>query len=118
MHLSISKKALSCLLILVLFVSFAFAQDLSKEEILENLELRAESLEDASFLLTGKLIDGDGTEFPLEIDVQAMPKANLARADFFQPDALADNFILFDDDKLYNYIFLTNQATLLILGGV
>lgn len=106
------------------FLAFGSAQDLSQEEILANLEARAESLVDATFLLTGMLIDGDGTEYALEIEVQVMPDQNIARADFFQPDALADNFILIDDDKLYNYIFLTNQATLLnasdpdALGGL
>ena len=108
----------------LLLTNLSFAQDLSQEEVLANLKERASSLNDAKFLLTGKLVDADGTEFPLEIDVQIIPELTLARADFYQPDALADNFILVDGESLYNYIFLTNQATVLsandpdALGGL
>ena len=114
--------ALLCLFLLS--SSFSLAQDLTKDEILSNLEDTAANLVDATFLLTGKLIDADGTEFPLEIDVQVIQDLQLLRADFYQPDALADNFILVDGDSLYNYIYLTNQATLLnatdpdALGGI
>ncbi len=123
----ISRKLFSIFGLFSLFLlslNLSFAQDLSQDEVLANLKERAASLHDAKFLLTGKLVDADGTEYPLEIDVQIIPEMNLARADFYQPDALADNFILVDGEKLYNYIFLTNQATLLnandpdALGGL
>ncbi|MCA9838437.1 MAG: hypothetical protein KC422_16085 [Trueperaceae bacterium] len=121
-HFSILVPFIFCLFLAT--VSLGMAQDLSQEEVLAKLEETAASLHDAKFLLTGKLIDADGTEFPLEVDVQIIPDMKLARADFYQPDALADNFILVDGDGLYNYIFLTNQATLLnandpdALGGL
>ncbi len=92
------------------------AQSLSEDEVLERLRESAESLQDASFVLMGKLYDTDGTEISLEIDVQVIPAAEVARAEFFQPDALADNFIVVDGDRLYNYVFLTNQASLFEVG--
>ena len=104
----------------LIFMSFlillVFAQDLGAEDVLNNLSERAKSLQDAQFLLTGLLIDADGTELPLEINVQLIPPAQVARAEFIQPDALADNFIVLDGDSVYNYIYLTNQATVFKAG--
>ena len=97
---------------LTFLLGFATAQTLSQDEVLENLRTRAETLEDAQFLLTGMLVDPDGTEIILEVDVQVIPPTRVARADIYQPDALADNSIIVDGDALYNYIFLTNQATI------
>lgn len=102
----------------------ASAQDLSVDDILDRLKESSETLVDASFLLTGRLIDPDGTEIILEIEVEAIPKASAVRAYFIQPDALADNFIVLDGDIIYNYLFLTNQVMLLdatdpdALGGL
>ena len=111
-------------LVCTLFFASVYAQDLSAEQVLANVTKTSEAVVDASFLLTGKLIDPDGTEIPLEVDVQVIPGESVARADFFQPDALADNFVMVDDDAFYNYIFLTNQATVFstddpdALGGI
>lgn len=102
----------------------ASAQDLSVDDILDRLKESSETLVDASFLLTGRLIDPDGTEIILEIEVEAIPEASVVRAYFIQPDALADNFIVLDGDIIYNYLFLTNQVMLLdatdpdALGGL
>ena len=72
----------------------------------------AEALQDASFLLTGRLVDADGTDIPLEIEVQLVPGARAASAYIVQPDALADNIIVLDGDTVANYTFLTHQITL------
>lgn len=111
-------------LFLTLGFSSVSAQDLNAEEVLANVTQTSQAVVDAQFLLTGKLIDADGTEIPLEVDVQIIPGEQVARADFFQPDALADNFVMVDGDAFYNYIFLTNQATVFstddpdALGGI
>ncbi len=91
----------------------ALAQDLSAEEVLNRLEERSTSLTDAYFLLTGTVYDSDTQEYALEVDVQFIPGEELARADIYQPDALADNFIIADGDTVYNYLFVTNQVTIL-----
>ena len=108
----------------ICLTAVGFAQDLSAQEILDAMTERAEAVTDASFLIVGELVDGDGTVINLEVDVQVIPEQNAARADFYQPDALADNFVVLDGEDFYNYIFLTNQATLFeasdpdALGGI
>ncbi|MEX2540399.1 MAG: hypothetical protein WD314_01275 [Trueperaceae bacterium] len=95
----------------VLLAGAALAQDLGADEVLANIRQEAEATRDASFLLTGRLIDPDGTAIALEVEVELIPGERAARADFIQPDALADNVVVFDDEAVYNYIFLTNQVT-------
>jgi outer membrane lipoprotein-sorting protein len=115
---------LRALLTGALLAPLAFAQDLSAEEILDNLEARSSNLQDASFLLTGTIYDTDGQEIALEIESQFIPAEELVRAYFIQPDALADNFIIADGNTVYNYLFVTNQVTILnaddpeALGGL
>jgi outer membrane lipoprotein-sorting protein len=104
------KKLALCALLLT---PCAAAQDLSAEEVLTRLEERSASLQDAYFLLTGTVYDSDTQEYALEVDVQFIPSEELARADIYQPDALADNFIVADGDTVYNYLFVTNQVTIL-----
>jgi outer membrane lipoprotein-sorting protein len=98
------------------FISLSFAQDLSVEEVVAKLSERAETVEDARFLLTGNLIDADAQELPLEVNVSSLPKEGVLRAEFLQPDALADNFIVIDGQDVYNYVYLTNQVTILDLS--
>ncbi len=98
---------------LVAIGSVAVAQEaLPVQDVLDNVTEAATELNDASFLLTGKVIDADGTVFPLEIEIQVMPQLNLASAYIIQPDALADNQIVLDGDSVYSYSFLTHQVTI------
>lgn len=89
----------------------ALAQEPSADRILDEVAATAEQLTDAAFLLTGRLIDADGTEIALELEVQVVPDASVASAYVLQPDALADNIIVLDGDAVYNYTFLTHQVT-------
>lgn len=88
----------------------AVAQSPDVDTVLANITQAARQLDDASFLLTGKLINADGTTITLEVDVQAIPPLSLANAYIIQPDALADNMIILDGNAVYNYTFLTNQV--------
>jgi outer membrane lipoprotein-sorting protein len=97
------------LLLALPLASTALAQD--AQAILDEVAATAEELSDAAFLLTGRLIDPDGTEIALEIEVQVVPDARVASAYILQPDALADNIIVLDGDTVYNYTFLTHQIT-------
>lgn len=92
------------------------ALDLDAEGVLERLQQRAEALQDASFLLTGRIVDPDGTEIPLEVEVAIIPEGRAASAYFLQPDALTDNQIVWDDEAVYNYVYLTNQVTVFDAG--
>ena len=105
-------KRLFYALLASLLLASAYAQDLSADEITANMKAAGESLQDASFTVTGSLVDPDGTEIQLEVITQVIPGAKAARAEFLQPDALADNFIVLNDEAVYNYTFLTNQATI------
>jgi opacity protein-like surface antigen len=107
-------KSLSLLatLLMVTASSVTFAQPLTADQVLEQIKAEAESIEDATFLLAGRLIDPDGTAITLEVDIEVIPGEEVARATFFQPAALADNVVVFEGDTVYNYIFLTNQVTL------
>src|SRR5690606_31213137 len=82
------------------------------DTILDNIANAARELQDASFLLTGKLVDVDGTEIALEIDMLVAPQESLASAYIVQPDALADNQIVLDGGAVYSYSFLTHQVTI------
>ncbi len=109
----LSKHLPRLALALALLGGVAAAQDpLPVETVLENVTEAARGLQDASFLLTGKIVDVDGTEFPLEIEIRVMPGESLASAYIVQPDALADNEIVLDGGAVYSYSFLTHQVTI------
>ena len=113
------KRTLSTLFKLTLTLSLLFtfalasAQNLSAQEILDKLEAKAEATQDISALVTGSLFDSDGTEIKLEVDLQFVADEQLTRAEFYQPDALADNFVIIDGNAVYNYLYVTNQVTIL-----
>src|SRR5690606_22491510 len=109
---SLMPAALTLLAVLaMLIVTSARAQDgQDVDAVLANITEAARALEDASFLLEGKLVNSDGTTFTLEVDILAVPPLNLASAYIIQPDALADNIIVMDGEAVYNYTFLTNQV--------
>lgn len=88
----------------------AFAQTLDADTVIENVTAAASDLQDASFLITGRLVNPDGTTLALEIDIMVIPEQSLANAYIIQPDALADNMIILDGAAVYNYTFLTNQV--------
>jgi outer membrane lipoprotein-sorting protein len=102
--------------LLLTFVTLTFAQELSTQDIVAKLTERAETVEDVTFLMTGNLIDADGQEIPLEVTISSIPTEELLRAEFIQPDALADNFIVIDGQDVYNYVYLTNQVSIFSLG--
>lgn len=102
-------------LLTALTVTFALlapvaAQETDVETVLANITEAAQALEDASFLLTGKLINTDGTTITLEVDIMIVPAEPVANAYIFQPDVLADDMIILHGDTVYNYMFLTNQV--------
>lgn len=104
------------LLAILLLAPLASAQEGDADALLAEVTAAAEAIEDAAFLLTGHLVDPDGTEIPLELEMQIVPPAEVASAYVLQPDALADNIIVLDGDTVYNYTFLTNQVTVFDAG--
>jgi outer membrane lipoprotein-sorting protein len=110
-----TRRTVPLLLLALLLLASGVAgaqSDPEADALLDAVAERAAALEDASFLLTGRLIDPDGTEIALEIDVQTIPSERVASAYVLQPDALADNIIVLNGDTVANYTFLTHQVTL------
>ena len=105
-----AQFALMLLLSSLFVFGRAQAQDLTVDAVLDNITNAARALDDATFLLTGKLINPDGTTFTLEIEIEVVPPAGVASAYIIQPDALADNQIVLDGNAVYNYTYLTNQV--------
>lgn len=91
-------------------LSFGLAQDLTADEVLAKLTASAESLQDASLLVSGRFTDPAGSERALELKVYLIPPLQLVRLEFRQPDALADNFVVLDGETVYSYLFVTNQV--------
>ena len=103
---------LNGLCLVLALMGYGSAQTLSADQVLANLQTSGETLEDASFTLTGSITESSA-DTPLELNVQLIPEQKLIRADILQPAALADNFIVVDDQAFYNYLFVTNQVTVL-----
>lgn len=106
-------RFLGAALLVVALVPTAAAQAqpaaLDVDTVLDNIAQAADALEDVSFLLTGRLVDPDGTAIALEIEIRVIPDLPVASAYIVQPDALADNQIVLDGEAVYNYTFLTHQ---------
>lgn len=91
-------------------VSPVLAADYDADEVMSGMQATLDATADASFLVTGVLHAADGTVYPLEVEAEAIPAAGVFRLEIFQPDALADNFIIVTEDELYNYSWMTNQV--------
>lgn len=113
---------LGALLMLGLTTGLAAAQQTSSQQapaqhadvhaVLEHITAAANGIKDATFTVTGDLVDSDGTKIPLDIDIEAIPPQHLAKAYINEPAALADNQIVLDGKVVKNYTFLTNQITI------
>ncbi|WP_456410322.1 outer membrane lipoprotein carrier protein LolA [Oceanithermus sp.] len=60
--------------------------------------------------LVGQVMGPGGDLQPADLKVAVVPEAEVVRIDFIRPDALADNYLVITPDKVYNYLFLTNQV--------
>lgn len=104
-------------LLSVLLLSFPLltsqAQDMTGEEIVSAMEAEIDTITDIEARIQGQLQNVGDLDLKLDILVQLIPDAKIARAEFFEPFELADNFILLNEDAVYNYLFLTNQVTIL-----
>lgn len=102
----------AALLLAVALLPLAAAESPDPDTVISGLQQTLDTTTDASFLVTGELLGGDGTVYRLELEVEAMPQEQLLRIFIIQPDALADNFIIVTPEDLYNYNYLTNQVVL------
>lgn len=106
-----TRRVLLALLLLLLAPVGTVAQG-NAGALLDRVAETAANLQDLSCLLVGRLIDADGTEIALEVELRTIPAEGVASAYLLQPDALADNIIVLDGDTVASYTFLTHQVTL------
>ena len=96
--------------LMISLLGAASAQTMTAADILGRLDATQKTAKDLSFRLsgTGSL---DGSAQKIDLTVQSIPAASLARVVFAAPDALADNIVVVNKTEVRNYLYLTNQIT-------
>ncbi|AWN23442.1 outer membrane lipoprotein-sorting protein [Deinococcus irradiatisoli] len=105
----------SSLAVLSFFGAVSLAQAQSAGDILNNVAAAQKNVKDISFRISGTADQGGGSQ-KLDLNVQTIPAASLARVVFNAPDALADNVVVVDNKEVRNYLYLTNQVTVTSLN--
>lgn len=92
-------------------IPLALAQGVTPDSILKNLDATQKNTKDFSAKVSGSAEQNDSkTKF--EVKIAGITASKLTRVDFLAPDALADNFLIIDNQNTYNYQFITNQVTI------
>ena len=92
-------------------IPLALAQGVTADNILKNLDTTQKNTKDFSAKVSGSAEQNDSkTKF--EVKIAGITASKLTRVDFLAPDALADNFLIIDNQNAYNYQFITNQVTI------
>lgn len=98
--------------LLALTLGAASAQ--SAQDILNRVDSAQKNVKDLSFRLSGSANMDSGKQ-TIDLTVKAIPAQSLARIQFAAPDALADNVVVADRKEVRQYLFLTNQITVMPL---
>lgn len=98
--------------LLALTLGAASAQ--SVQDILNRVDSAQKNVKDLSFRLSGSANMDSGKQ-TIDLTVKAVPAQSLARIQFAAPDALADNVVVADRKEVRQYLFLTNQITVMPL---
>ncbi|WP_420595806.1 outer membrane lipoprotein carrier protein LolA [Deinococcus sp.] len=96
--------------VLLALSGVSIAQTQTADAILAKVAATQKSAKDISFKVSGKATLDAGDQ-AIDLDIQSIPAANLARVVFNAPDVLADNIVVVDDKEVRNYLYLTNQVT-------
>jgi len=82
---------------------------LSTQELFDRLSVE---LEEGPWQarLVGKIAGPGGEAQEADLIIKTLPAQNIVRIEFQKPDALADNYVVITPEKVYNYLFLTNQV--------
>jgi len=88
-------------------VSTSLAQ--SAEGIIKQMQTNLET-QPWQAIVVGTLTTSENNVQATEFLIQSLATPErIARIEFFQPDSIADNFVVVTDDETWNYLFLTNQ---------
>jgi hypothetical protein len=60
--------------------------------------------------MVGRIVTPNGDVQEADLIVKTLPAEKIVRIEFQKPDALADNYVVITPEKVYNYLFLTNQV--------
>jgi len=95
--------------LVLLAAALGLALALSAEEVIGKLDayLKAGPWE---ALVEGRVQTPTGEPTEIRMRVYVLPKEKIARVEFLAPDSVADNFVVITPEKVYNYLFLTNQV--------
>ena len=110
MKLKTSSLLTSALALTLLSTGATLAQTFTAADIIGKLDAAQKTARDLSFRLSGTG-SFDGSAQKIDLSVQSIPAASLARVVFAAPDALADNIVVVDRTEVRNYLYLTNQIT-------
>ncbi|GGQ97733.1 outer membrane lipoprotein carrier protein LolA [Deinococcus ruber] len=102
------RLPLTALLLGAFSLNVASAQ--TAADILNKLDAAQKTVKDLSFRLAGTATL-DGSPQKIDLKVQSIPSAALARVVFAAPDSLADNILVVSKNEVKNYLYLTNQVT-------
>ncbi|WP_370657387.1 hypothetical protein [Deinococcus sp. KNUC1210] len=102
------RLPLTALLLGAFGLNIASAQ--TAADILTKLDASQKNVKDLSFRLAGTATL-DGSPQKIDLKVQSIPSAALARVVFAAPDSLADNILVVSKNEVRNYLYLTNQVT-------
>jgi hypothetical protein len=94
-----------------ILIPLALAQGVTVDTVLKNLETTSKATKDFSASVTGSA-EQNNQKTKFEVKIAGITAAKLTRVDFLAPDALADNFLILDNQNTYNYQFITNQVTI------
>lgn len=98
-------------LVAAALIPLAFAQGVTVDSVLKNLETTQKNTKDYSGKVTGSA-EQDNSRTRFEVRIAGITASKLTRVDFLAPDALADNFLIIDNQNSFNYQFITNQVTI------
>ena len=60
--------------------------------------------------LQGRIVAPTGDAQEADLIIKSLPAEQIVRIEFQKPDAMADNYVVITPEKVYNYLFLTNQV--------
>jgi hypothetical protein len=105
------KLKLALVTIGAALVPLALAQSVTVDTVLKNLEATSKNTKDFGGKVVGSA-EQDNQRTRFEVKIAGITASKLTRVDFLAPDSLADNFLIVDNQNIFNYQFITNQVTI------
>ncbi len=82
------------------------------QEIISKVDATQKATKDLTMRLTG-MVSLDTASQKIDFLLKTIPAQNVARLQFYAPDAFADNIVIADKNEIRQYMYLTNQITVM-----